>query len=103
MTAHAASPSFEIAYSRAQDGSRARLNQSADAGTIKGFIHPYLATRDERLPLPLADLLVPRDAVVHYPTDFACMTPENLQLVATRGEQLTRILVEYYCPQLGST
>jgi hypothetical protein len=30
------------------------------------------------------------------------MTPENLQLVATRGEQLTRILIEHYCPQLGS-
>jgi predicted acylesterase/phospholipase RssA len=93
--------SFEIAYSRAQDGSRARLNQSAEASTIQGFIHPYLATRDERLPFPLTDL-VPRDAVVHYPTDFARMTPENLQLVATRGEQLTRILIEHYCPQLGS-
>lgn len=93
--------SFEIAYGRAQDGTRARLNQSAEAGTIQGFIHPYLATRDERLPLPPADL-VPRGAVVHYPTDFARMTPENLQLVATRGEQLTRILIEYYCPGLGS-
>jgi predicted acylesterase/phospholipase RssA len=93
--------SFEIAYNRAQDGSRARLNQSAEAGTIQGFLHPYLATHDERLPLPLADL-VPREAVVHYPTDFARMTPEKLQLVATRGEQLTRILIEYYCPQLGS-
>ena len=93
--------SFQIAYRRAQDGSRAQLNQAAGAGTIQGFIHPYLATRDERLPLPLADL-VPRDAVVSYPTDFARMTPENLQLIATRGEQLTRILIEHYCPQLGS-
>lgn len=94
--------SFEIAYRKAQDGSRGRLNQSAEAGTISGFVHPYLATRDERLPLPLADL-VPREAVVHYPTDFARMTPDNLHLIATRGEQLTRVLIEYYCPQLGST
>jgi NTE family protein len=93
--------SFQIAYSRAQDGSRARLNQCAEAGAIQGFIHPYLATRDERLSLPLADL-VPREAVVHYPTDFARVTRENLHLVATRGEQLTRILIERYCPQLGS-
>jgi NTE family protein len=93
--------SFEIAYRKAQDGSRARLNQSAEAGTIQGFIHPYLSTRDERLPLPVADL-VPREAVMRYPTDFARMTPQNLHLVATRGEQLTRILIEYYCPQLGS-
>lgn len=93
--------SFEIAYSKAQDGSRARLNQSAEAGTIQGFIHPYLATRDKRLPLPLADL-VPREAVVDYPTNFAPMTSEDLHRIATRGEQLTRILIEYYCPQLGS-
>jgi predicted acylesterase/phospholipase RssA len=90
---------FQIAYRRAQDSSRAQLNRAADAGTIQGFIHAYLATRDERLPLPLADL-VPRDAVAHYPTDFAGMSPESLQLIATRGEQLTRILIEHYCPQL---
>ena len=47
---------FQIAYRRAQDGSRAQLNQAAGAGAIQGFIHAYLATRDERLPLPLADL-----------------------------------------------
>jgi predicted acylesterase/phospholipase RssA len=93
--------SFDIAYSRAQDGSRARLNQAAEAGTIQGFINPYLATHDNRLPLPLADL-VPREAVVNYPTDFARMTLEDLHLVATRGEQLTRVLIEYYCPQLGA-
>lgn len=93
--------SFQIAYHRAQDGSRARLNQYTEAGLLGGFIHAYLATRDERLPLPLADL-VPRASVVHYPTDFAAMTPENLHLIATRGEQLTRILIEHYCPQLGS-
>lgn len=94
--------SFDIAYRKAQDGSRARLNQAAEAGTIQGFINPYLATRDKILPLPLSDL-VPREAVLDYPTNFARMTPENLHLVATRGEQLTRILIEYYCPQLGSS
>jgi NTE family protein len=91
---------FQIAYRRAQDGSRAQLNRAVGVGAIQGFIHAYLATRDERLPLPLADL-VPCDAVVHYPTDFAQMPPESLQLIATRGEQLTRILIEHYCPQLG--
>ena len=72
---------------QAQDGSRARLYEAAGAGAIQGFIHPYLATRDERLPLPLD--LVPRDAVVRYPTDFARMAPDSLHLIATRGEQLT--------------
>jgi NTE family protein len=92
--------SFDIAYRKAQDGSRARLNQAAEAGTIRGFINPYLATRDKILPLPLADL-VPREVVLDYPTDFGRMTPENLHLVATRGEQLTRMLIEHYHPQLG--
>ena len=70
-------------------------------GAIQGFVHAYLATRDERLPIPLADL-VPRDAVVRYPTDFARMAPDSLHLIATRGEQLTRILIECYCPELGA-
>lgn len=90
---------FQITYRRAQDGSRAQLNRAADTGAIQGFIHAYLATRDERLPLPLADL-IPRDAVAHYRTDFGRMSPESLQLIATRGEQVTRILIEHYCPQL---
>jgi hypothetical protein len=29
------------------------------------------------------------------------MPPESMRLIATRGEQLTRILIEHYCPQLG--
>jgi hypothetical protein len=29
------------------------------------------------------------------------MPPVSLQLIATRGEQLTRILIEHYCPQPG--
>ncbi len=95
------SRSFQIAYRRAQDGSRARLNEAVGAGAIQGFVHAYLATRDERLPIPLADL-VPCDAVVRYPTDFARMAPDSLHLIATRGEQLTRILIECYCPELGA-
>jgi len=94
------SRSFQIAYGRAQDGSRARLNQYAEEGVIR-FVHSYLGTRDERLPLPVADL-VPCEAVAGYPTDFARMTSDSLRLLATRGEQLTRILVEFYCPELGT-
>jgi NTE family protein len=93
--------SFKIANSRSQDGSRARLNQYAESGALQGFVHTYLATPDERIPLPIADL-VPRGAVLGYPTDFARMTPHNLHLLATRGEQLTHVLLEYYCPHLGA-
>ncbi|MFF1608802.1 patatin-like phospholipase family protein [Amycolatopsis sp. NPDC058278] len=93
--------SFEIAYSKAQDGTRARLHQAAEAGTIQGFVNPYLATRDDRLPRLVPDL-VPQEAVVSYPTNFARMTPRNLHLIATRGKQLTRVLIDHYCPRLGS-
>ena len=37
---------------------------------------------------------------MNYPTDFARMTPCSLDLIATREEQLTRVLVEYYCLEL---
>jgi NTE family protein len=93
--------SFEIAYRKAQDGTRSRLNQAAETGAIQGFIHPYLATLDARVPLPVADL-VPRNAVIDYPTNFARMANKDLDLVATRGEQLTRVLIEHYCPRIGS-
>jgi NTE family protein len=92
--------SFQIAYERAQDGSRARLNQYAEEGAVSGFVHAYLGTRDKRLPLPVADL-VPREAVAGYPTDFAPMTPDNLRLLATRGEQLTRTLGRVLLPGAG--
>jgi NTE family protein len=59
----------------------------------------YLAMRDSNLPVPLADL-VPRESVAGYRTDFAPMSPDTLTLLATRGEQLTRALLPYYCPGL---
>jgi NTE family protein len=93
--------SFDIAYGKAQDGTRARLNQAAAAGHVRGFIHAYLPTRDQSLPLPLADL-VPRDAVGGLPTNFAATSPEDWFRVTTRGEQLTRLLIETYCPELGT-
>jgi NTE family protein len=35
-----------------------------------------------------------------YPTDFAPMADEDIDLISKRGEQLTRVLIEYYCPEL---
>ena len=91
---------FDITYRKAQDGNRALLNKAAEAGDIDGFIHPYLPTFDENLPAWSADL-VPRSAVAGYPTNLATMTPTALQTVTTRGEQLTRMLIETYNPTLG--
>jgi NTE family protein len=92
--------SFDVIHRRAQDAGRARLHQAAEAGQLDGFVLAYLGMRDERLPVPLADL-IPRDRVAGYPTDFKAMTQANLDLLALRGEQLVRTLLPSYCPQLA--
>ena len=92
--------SFEIAHTRNQDGSRARIHELAAAGLVKGFVYVYLGMRDERLPVPIADL-VPRERVSGYPTDFSSMEPDDLRVISARSEQLTHALAEFYCPSLG--
>jgi NTE family protein len=55
--------------------------------------------RDERLPVPLDDL-VRRETVVSYPTDVAAMSSRDLQDITTRGGQLTRVLLAHYLRDL---
>ncbi|GAA2493846.1 patatin-like phospholipase family protein [Winogradskya humida] len=93
--------SFEIAHTRNQDGSRARVHELAAAGHVKGFVYSYLGMRDARLPIPISGL-VERQQVADYPTNFARMSSSDLETITTRGEQLTRTLIEFYCPALGS-
>lgn len=93
--------SFEIAHTRNQDASRARVHELAAAGLVTGFVYSYLGMPDARLPIPIADL-VGRQEPATYPTNFARMAREDLNAIATRGEQLTRALVEFYCPVLGT-
>jgi predicted acylesterase/phospholipase RssA len=92
--------SFDVVHRRAQDAGRARLHHAAEAGQLDGFVLAYLGMRDERLPVPLADL-VPRYRVAGYPTDFKAMSQADLELLALRGEQLVRTLLPSYCPQLA--
>lgn len=92
---------FEIVHARSQDGSRARIHEIASYGRLKGFVYPYLGMPDERLPLPIPDL-VERTRVASYPTNFAPMSEFDLRGLTTRGEQLTRALIDAYCPGLGS-
>ena len=57
------------------------------------------AQQDAALPYSLPDL-VTRDQVFGHPTNFAAMSEENINLLAQRGQQLTRMLLAYYCPEL---
>lgn len=93
--------SFGIAHTRAQDGVRARLHDAAGHGQLRGFVYSYLGMPDRRLPTPLPDL-IPRELVAKYPTNFAAMRREDLIALTTRAEQLTRVLLDAYCPELGA-
>ena len=71
------------------------LHDLKSAGELSGFLLPYLGQNDGQLPYRPSDL-VPRDEVIDYPTNFSGMSQLSLDLLAGRGEQLTRILVEHY-------
>jgi predicted acylesterase/phospholipase RssA len=91
--------SFSIVHRRAQDAARAKLHDAAQSGQLRGFVHAYLGMQDQRLPIPVADL-IPAAKVQDYPTDFKAMSENDMQPITTRGEQLTRALLAHYCPNI---
>ncbi len=91
--------SFETTYRRVQTTAYSRLHNYTEIGELAGFVMPYLGQQDDRLPFRPPDL-VPREEVVAYPTDFSAMNKENIDLLSLRGEQLTRLLVARYTPEL---
>jgi NTE family protein len=93
------SRSFEATFRKVQDGARGRLHAAVANGGLKGFVIPYLGQQDQSLPAAPPDL-VPREAVKELPTNFAAMPAEIVELLARRGEQLTRQLIDAHCPQL---
>jgi NTE family protein len=93
------SRSFSTTHRQVQHGIQSHLHQWREHGVIKGFIYSYLGQIDERLPFPTTDL-VPRGRVVSYPTDFSPMPDADIDAVSKRGEQLTRWLIDHYCPEL---
>ncbi|WP_239337034.1 patatin-like phospholipase family protein [Frankia sp. CiP3] len=90
---------FEIEHRRGQDHGRARLHEWRRSGAIEGFALPYLSTYDDRLPPAVTDL-VPRERVVNCPTNFRAMPQADLEALTKRGERLTRILLDQFCPGL---
>jgi predicted acylesterase/phospholipase RssA len=90
---------FSASYRKAQDATRARLHAMSESGEIAGFLMPYLGQREASLPYIPSDLVL-RDSVVDYPTDFAPMSRRDTERLSLRGEQLTRMLIERWCPEL---
>ena len=90
---------FEATHRKVQDASRGRLHALVASGELEGFAMPYLGQQDRSLPWTPPDL-IPRERVVSYPTNFAAMPQAELDVLATRGEQLTHLLIERWCPEL---
>ncbi|ESX62616.1 hypothetical protein X760_05910 [Mesorhizobium sp. LSHC422A00] len=86
---------FSATFDRAQNAAMDRLHQAKQAGQIKDFILPYLGQQDDNLPNPPADL-IRREQVHAYPTNFSAMTPEWIDHLSLRGEQLTLCLARKY-------
>jgi NTE family protein len=91
--------SFQTVHRKAQDSAYGRLHRYIESGELDAFVMVYLGQDDARLPIQPPNL-IPRSAVRDYPTDFAPMSDENIFLIATRGEQLTRLLLDRYAGDL---
>ena len=91
--------SFESVFRKVQDAAVHRLHLLESSGQLKGFVLSYLGQQDSSLPFVPPDL-VKREEVFGYPTDFAAMQGRDIERISTRGEQLTRLLLAYYCPEL---
>jgi NTE family protein len=91
--------SFGTVHRKVQDAAYGRLHRFVESGLLQGFGMIYLGQIDARLP-NRPDDLVPREAVYHYPTDFAAMSQANLDALARRGEQLTHAIIDRYLADL---
>jgi predicted acylesterase/phospholipase RssA len=91
--------SFEATHRKVQDAGRGRLHSLAADGRLAGFAMPYLGQQDAALPWIPPDL-VRREQVASYPTNFAPMAQTEIDMLALRGEQLTHLLIERWCPDL---
>jgi NTE family protein len=90
---------FEVIHRRVQDSAMHHLHALKEAERIRGFAMPYLGQQDATLPW-IPSPLVPRDAVINYPTDFAAMPERWIELLSNRGEQLTRVLISAHLSEL---
>lgn len=90
---------FEAVYRKANDATRGRMHDYAASGRLRGFVLSYLGQDDRKLPYLPPDL-VRREEVMDYPTDLSAMKLADIERIALRGEQLTRLLISRYCPEL---
>lgn len=71
------------------------LHKYKENKKINGFIMPFLGQIDSKLPQK-PDGFISREKVINYPTDFKAMKEEDIDLLSSRGEQITEILIREY-------
>jgi hypothetical protein len=75
---------FRIVHGREQHGERGRIYEVASSGRLSGFVYAYLGMQDDRLPMPIADL-VPQEVVADY---------------SIGSGLFKRVLLPHYCSSL---
>jgi integrative and conjugative element protein (TIGR02256 family) len=90
---------FETTFRRNVNANYTLLQEWNESRKIKGFVLSYLGQQDQALPYIPPDL-IRRENVIAYPTDFSPMSNQDIQLIGARGEQLTRLLISRYAPEL---
>lgn len=93
------SSAFACVHDRAQNAAMKRLFELQASRRIRTFVLPYLGQDDSRLKYP-PPALVTREQAYAYPTDFSAMSPEWIDRLSYRGDQLTRALVQEHAPHL---
>lgn len=91
--------SYNTTFRKRQDGIKKDLHEYLKSGKIDGFIFSYLGQNDNALPYLPAEF-IKNDQVNTYPTNFKAMSNEDIELISGRGEQLTRLLISHYNPEL---
>lgn len=71
------------------------LHEYERTGEIKGFVLSCLSCEDEKI-FAADDNFVPYAKVADYPTDFGKMKKEDIELLSSRGEQITDKLIKRY-------
>jgi NTE family protein len=92
---------FASIHDRAQNAATKRLFDLKAHGKLATVVMPYLGQDDSRLKYRPRDL-VAREDTYAYPTDFSAMSPEWIDRLSRRGEQLTKALIAEHAPHLVS-
>jgi NTE family protein len=90
---------FAAIHDRAQNAATKRLFDLKAHGKLAAVVMPYLGQDDSRLKFRPSDL-VAREETYAYPTDFSAMSPEWIERLSRRGEQLTKALIAEHAPHL---